>query len=75
MDVKRFDFVGCRINPEKGSKQEGIMLFKKYFGGRLSQGYIWKYTIRPLKSAAYSLAVRLLRGGDIVDRERHKMEL
>jgi hypothetical protein len=39
----------------------------------LVEGYIWKYPIRPLKYAVYSLAVRFLRGGDIVDQEKHKL--
>jgi hypothetical protein len=73
MGVRRFDFVGSRINPEKGSKEEGIMLFKKYFGGTLSQGYIWKYPFSKWKYAAYRLAIRFFRGGDIVDIERHKL--
>lgn len=70
--VKRFNFQGVRINPEKGSKQEGILNYKKGFGGDLVQGLMWKYSFRPLKSAAYSVAIRLLKGGDIVDREHHK---
>ena len=73
LGVKRFDFVGVRVNPKKGSKQEGIMTFKQRFGGNLVQGYMWKYSLRPVKFAAYSLAVRLFRGGDIVDQERHKL--
>ena len=73
MGVKRFDFQGVRINPEKGSKQEGILNYKQGFGGRLVQGYLWKYRLRPLKSKAYSLAVRWLKGGDFVDQERHKL--
>lgn len=71
--VKRYDFVGVRINPEKGSKQEGLMMFKQRFGGQMVQGFMWKYSLHPLKYAAYSLAVRFLRGGDIVDQERHKL--
>lgn len=71
--VKQYDFVGVRINPEKGSKQEGLMTFKQRFGGQLHQGFMWKHSIRPLQYAVYSLAVRLLRGGDIVDAERHKL--
>ena len=74
LGVKQFNFTGIRINPEKGSKQEGIWNFKMRFGGRQVQGYMWKYSLRPIKFAAYSLAVRLLRGGDIVDVERHKLE-
>jgi len=73
LGVKRYDFVGVRINPEKGSKQEGLMMFKQRFGGELVQGYMWKYSINPLKYFVYNLAVRLLRGGDIVDNERHKL--
>ena len=74
LGVKRYDFVGVRINPEKGSKQEGLMMFKDRFGGELVQGYMWKYSLHPLKFAVYSLAVRFLRGGDIVDHERHKLK-
>jgi hypothetical protein len=73
LGVKRYDLVGVRIDPEKGSKQEGLMRYKQGFGGELVQGYMWKYAIRPLTYMAYSLAVRLLRGGDIVDKERHKL--
>jgi peptidoglycan biosynthesis/recognition FemAB-like protein len=73
MGVKRFNFQGVRIDPEKGSKQEGIENFKRRFGGTLARGYTWKYAIRPLKYAAYGLAVRLLRGGDIVDVEHGKL--
>jgi lipid II:glycine glycyltransferase (peptidoglycan interpeptide bridge formation enzyme) len=73
LGVKRYDFVGVRINPEKGSKQEGLMVFKERFGGQLVQGYMWKYSLHPLKYAVYSQAVRFLRGGDVVDQERHKL--
>ena len=74
LGVNRYDFVGVRINPEKGSKQAGLMMFKQRFGGKLVQGYIWKYSLNPLKFAIYSLAVRFLRGGDIVDSESHKLK-
>ena len=73
LDVKRYDFVGVRISPERGSKQEGLKMFKERFGGFLSQGYMWKYSINPIKFAVYSWAVRILRGGDIVDLEGHKL--
>jgi lipid II:glycine glycyltransferase (peptidoglycan interpeptide bridge formation enzyme) len=74
LGVKRYDFVGVRINPEEGSKQEGLMQYKQRFGGQFVQGYMWKYALKPLKFAAYAIAVRRLRGGDIVDQERHKIE-
>ena len=71
--VKFYDLVGVRINPENGSKQEGLFRFKQRFGGRLIQGFMWKYSFRPIGVAAYSIAMRLFRGGDIVDQERHKL--
>ncbi len=73
LGVSSYDFVGARINPARGSKQAGIELFKRRFGGRLVRGYLWKYAFHPLKASVYSIGVRLLRGGDIVDQERHKL--
>lgn len=73
MDVKRFNFQGVRINPEAGSKQEGISTYKKGFGGEMVQGYAWKCSLNSLKFAAYSVAFRLLKGGDVVDSEHHKL--
>lgn len=73
MGVKRFNFQGVRINPAQGSKQEGILNYKKGFGGEMVQGFMWKCGFRPLKFAAYSIAIRLLKGGDIVDQEHHKL--
>jgi len=73
LGVRRFDFVGARIAPEKGSKQEAINLFKQRFGATLIQGFMWKYPLRSVRSKAYTFSVRLLRGGDIVDHERHKL--
>jgi hypothetical protein len=73
MGVGCFNFQGVRINPEPGSKQEGILNFKGRFGGIMVRGYAWKYSFRILKFAAYELAMRLVRGGDIVDVERYKL--
>lgn len=73
LGVKRYDFVGVRINPDKGSKQEGLKVFKERFGGELHQGYMWKYPISRPKFSIYNLAVRFLRGGDIVDYESRKL--
>lgn len=73
MGVRTYDFVGTRINPEPGSKQESLSRFKKRFGGALKRGYIWKYPLRPIKYRLYGLAARIRTGGDIVDAERHKM--
>jgi len=46
--------------------------YKRQLGGQLKQGFMWKYSYRPFKFAIYSLAVRLQRGGDIIDQERRK---
>jgi hypothetical protein len=73
LGVKRYDFVGVRINPEKGSKQAGLRLFKERFGGSLNEGYMWKFCFHRLKYWAYCAAVRLRNRGDIVDLERHKL--
>lgn len=72
-NVDRFDFVGARINPTKGSKQEGLNSFKRRLGGTLKEGYIWKYPLSPLKYRLYGAAAQLRSGGDIVDQERHKL--
>jgi len=73
LGVQHFDFMGARIDPEKGSKQEALNQFKQRFGAILKQGYIWKYSIHPLKYRLYCLAARFRTGGDIVDAERHKL--
>jgi hypothetical protein len=73
LGVKDYDFVGVRINPEKGSKQDALSSFKRHFGGQLVQGYIWKCSLNPVKYKLYNLAAKFRSGGDIVDAERHKM--
>jgi lipid II:glycine glycyltransferase (peptidoglycan interpeptide bridge formation enzyme) len=74
LGVRKFDFFGARINPQKGSKQEGINLMKKHLGATLSQGYMWKHSLRPWHAWVYSIGVRMLRGGDIVDQEGPKLK-
>ena len=74
LGVRQYDFVGARTDPKKGSKIEGIMRFKRRFGGQLIQGYMWKYPFRPFKYYLYSLAARVRSGGDYVDQERHKLK-
>jgi hypothetical protein len=73
LGCSRYDFVGARIDPAKGSKAEAINSFKRRLGGSLTQGYMWKYSLRTGRSLVYSVGVKLLRGGDIVDRERSKI--
>ncbi len=74
LGIRTFDFFGARIDPQKGSKQESINLMKRRLGATLSEGYMWKYSLRPWRATVYSIGVRLLRGGDIVDQERHKLK-
>lgn len=71
--VRRFNFTGVRVDPEPGSKQEGISIFKSRFGGEFLRGYTWKYSFNGLKFGAYSLAMRLAAGGDVVDKEHRKL--
>jgi hypothetical protein len=72
--VHLYDFVGARIDPEKGSKQEALASLKRHFGATLKRGYMWKYPFHPLKYRLYGLATRFRSGGDIVDAERHKLD-
>lgn len=69
----RYDFVGVRVNPKPGSKQEGLLTFKQRFGGRVVQGFMWKYPLRRISYLLYRLAAELRSRGDIVDHERHKL--
>lgn len=73
--VQRYDFCGARVDPAPGSKAEGLATFKRRFGSEFRQGFMWKCSLRPLRSVLYSVAVRVFRGGDIVDAERHKLDV
>lgn len=70
--VGSYDFVGVRINPIKGSKQDGLYMFKERFGGLLTEGYIWKYCLKKVPFIVYSLASFFRTRGDIVDAEKRK---
>lgn len=74
LGVRKYDFFGARMAPEKGSKLEGIIRFKKRFGGDYIPGYMWKFPFRRLKYSLYSMAARVRSGGDVVDQERHHMK-
>lgn len=50
------------------------MQFKQRFGGRLAEGCMWKYSFHRPKYFVYSSAMRLLRGGDIIDQERRRLK-
>ncbi len=72
--VKRYDFVGARLNPPPGSKLEGIQRFKVRFGATMREGYLWKYPLKPLRYPAYCWFARAnawrhgaIYQGDIID--------
>jgi lipid II:glycine glycyltransferase (peptidoglycan interpeptide bridge formation enzyme) len=73
LGVRQYDFFGARIDPERGSKVEGIMKFKERFGGQFIQGYMWKFPLRAFKYQLYSFAALVRNGGDVVDQEKHKL--
>lgn len=78
--VRYYDFVGARLNPDEGSKLEGIQRFKSRFGGPMHVGYMWRYTNHPLKMRLYNIIYKLyfkwIKGDhtikDIITEEREK---
>jgi hypothetical protein len=78
--VKYYDFVGGRLNPEEGSRLEGIQRFKSRFGGNFRIGYLWKLTISKYKTSIYFSLLKIyfenIRRekftGDAIDQERAK---
>lgn len=75
-----FDFVGARINPEPGSKQEKIQRFKEHFGVELFAGFLWKIQLNKFKYCIYNYSRRtfyLIKGkkfkGDIIDQEKERL--
>jgi hypothetical protein len=64
------------VEPQPGSKLEGIQRFKKHFGGEFVSGYLWKLPISHAKYLFYNLLIRVefISGmkkyeGDIIDQE------
>ena len=72
LGVRYYDFVGARVEPEKGSKLEGIQRFKSRFGAEMKVGYLWKVPLHKSKYTLYKSLVSLRDGGkgDIIDQER-----
>jgi lipid II:glycine glycyltransferase (peptidoglycan interpeptide bridge formation enzyme) len=75
LGVPQYDFVGARINVQKGSKLEGIQKFKERFGATLYQGYLWKNPIVKWKYWLFQLVYKIIRKseGDIIDQERRRI--
>ena len=73
--VQAYNFVGCRINVDKDSKYEHIQHFKRGFGGKLVECYMFKSVLNKSKyklfRLLYSLKGRKLVN-DAIDDEIHK---
>ena len=75
--VKKFSFVGCRINEDPDSKYHGIQRFKERFGGELCVGYMFRYEEKPYM---YKLFCKVMQWRnrsakiyqDPIDEEIHK---
>ena len=81
--IKYFNFVGARINPAYGSKQERIQRFKENFGVEIFHGYLWKMPISKVKYAIFIIMLKIFFSvrlkkykGDMIDQElrRNKMK-
>ena len=79
--VKRYSFVGCRINEDENSKYHGIQRFKERFGGELIQGFMFKMDFNPFMRKLFNLVVSLrsfvsshkyVPFKDVIDQEIHK---
>ncbi len=73
--VKKYSFVGCRINEDIDSKCHGIQRFKERFGGTLFVGYMFKVILKPFKYKLFRLLQRIKNGRwvkDVVDQEIEK---
>jgi Acetyltransferase (GNAT) domain len=82
LGVKLYDFMGARIEPEAGSKLEGIQRFKERFGGNLKTGFIWKYPVNNTKYFFFEVITRLYYlskfrryDGDIISQERRRKKM
>ena len=69
-NVKMYDFVGARINFEKGSKYEGLDRFKNRFGTSLTKGFAFRTVVSPLKFKMFNLISKIylkLKGYNYID--------
>ena len=69
---QQFDFVGARINPPHGSKDERIQKFKESFGVKLKKGYLWKY---PISNVKYKFYLQFTKTKSILVNKRYKADL
>lgn len=74
--VRFYDFVGARVKPISGSKQETMQRFKSRFGATMKEGYLWKFPLNGWKyrlfrktALVYASIKHLDYKGDIIDEE------
>jgi lipid II:glycine glycyltransferase (peptidoglycan interpeptide bridge formation enzyme) len=73
--VKKYNFVGCRINVDEGSKYQGIQRFKEHFGGDLQMGYMFKVVINKTMYSLFQKSIQTVnktKYNDAIDQEIHK---
>ena len=79
--VKYYDFVGIRLNPEKGSKLYGIKSFKERFGGKKVEGYVSRVVLNKSKFIIYKIFYLIINKTKFSDRidsinnEKHNSNL
>lgn len=56
--VKKYDFVGARLEFDKNSKYEGLDRFKSRFGGDLKKGFAFRYIFNKKKFYIFNLLVK-----------------
>lgn len=73
--VQAYNFVGCRLDVDPGSKYENIQHFKKGFGGVLRECYLFRMTLNKTKKRLFDWTMKLKTGKapcDVIDQEMHK---
>ena len=72
-NVKKYSFVGYRLNADLDGKLAGIQHFKKGFGGELFEGYLFKETFskgkRKLFESLYKFRYRTASEMDAIDQD------
>jgi hypothetical protein len=74
LEVKKYNFVGCRINEDPDSKYHTLQRFKERFGGQLITGYMFKVVFNKTIYFIFNLFL-YLRGNKPIDpvvEEIHK---
>ncbi|MGE5328472.1 MAG: lipid II:glycine glycyltransferase FemX [Deltaproteobacteria bacterium] len=74
-NVRVYDFVGARLDPDKDSKYYTMQRFKERFGAQIKEGYMFKCVLNEFQHNAYTLAKHLVKKKwqkDIIDQESHK---